>query len=213
MTEKTAADRTPEAPVNRPFELYDWLQDANLPHDSADVYKAGLLPAEAATLQRQLEVERGLENVERSAAETDRFVELELRYRDVLAAWAASKITVYVSAIPPEEMRELRKAHDVKTAGMDTSVANEIFGYEILAASIIGVAEVGVSYTDEDGNPALFGPVNWEMRHVRALAKKVGDAQMSHIIAARQTAQNKLPNVDADFLRKSSGEDSKSTDH
>lgn len=211
MNEKTAADTTPATPVNRPFDIEDWLLDANLPHDSADVFKAGLLPAEAATLQRQLEVERGLEDVERTAADTDRFVELERRYREVLAAWVASKITVYVSAIPPEAMRELREEHDADTKGMDPKVANEIFGYQILAKSIIGVAEVGVSYTDEDGNPALFGPVNWEMRHVRALAKKVGDAQMSHIIAARQTAQNALPTVDADFLLKPSGKDKPST--
>lgn len=208
MTEKTAADRAPEAPVNVPFDVEDWLLDAKLPHTSADVFKAGLLPAEAATLQRQLEVERGLENTERTAADNDRFAELERRYLQVLKAWAASKITVYVSAIPPEKMRDLRTKHDEATEGMDPAVANEIFGYEILAAAIIGVAEIGVDYTDEDGNPALYGPVKWEMRHVRGLANKLGDAQMTQLIRARQNSQNALPQVDADFLQQRSGKDS-----
>lgn len=208
MTEKTAADRAPATPVNVPFDVEDWLQDANLPHTSVDVYKAGMLPAEAATLKRQIEAERGLENLERTAADNDRFAELERRYIQVLQAWAASKITVYVSALPPEKMRALREAHDLAHEGKDPAVANEIFGYEILANAVIGVAETGVDYTDEDGAPALYGPVAWEMRHIRSLARKLGGAQMSQLIRARQDAQSALPQVDADFLQRRSGEDS-----
>lgn len=206
MTENTAADRTPDPVVNRPFDVEYWLLDANLPEVSVDLYKAGKLPAEATMLQRKLENERALEVTERSAADVDRFAELERRYIEVVGAWAASKITVYVSAVPPEEMREMREQHDLATAGMDTAVANETFGYELLANAIVGVAEAGVSYTDENGDPALYGPVNWEMRHVRGLARKLGDAQMSLLIRARQDAQNALPHVDADFLHKNSGE-------
>lgn len=204
--EKTAADRSAPKLVNKPFDVEDWLEDAHLPHTSVDVYKAGLLPAEAADLQRKLEDERALENTERSAADVDRFAELERRYLQVVGAWVASKITIYVSALPSEVIRDLRTQHDLQHAGKDPVVANEIFGYELLAKCIIGVAETGVDYTDEDGTPALYGPVSWEMRHVRALARKIGGAQMAQLIAARQTAQNALPTVDADFLRKSSGE-------
>lgn len=204
MTENTAS-------TNKTFDVEDWLQDANLPHESVDVYKAGKIPAEAKSIQRQLEVERSLENIDRSAADVSRFAELERRYIQILEAWAASKITVYVSAIPPEKMRALREAHDLAHEGKDPAVANEIFGYEVLANAIVGVAETGVAYTDEDANPALYGPVSWEMRHVRGLANKLGDAQVSQLIRARQTAQNALPTVDADFLRKNSGEGTENT--
>lgn len=205
MTEKTA-------PVNKPFEIEDWLQDAKLPHESVDVYKAGELPAEAKTIQRELTIERALENIERTSADVSRFAELERRYIQVTGAWAASKITIYVSAIPPEKMRELREEHDAKHEDMiDKALANELFGYTVLANAIVGVAETGVEYTDENGAPAMYGPVAWTETTVRGMAKKLGPAQMSLIVEARQTAQNALPTVDADFLHKNYGEGTKNT--
>lgn len=205
MTENTA-------PVNKSFDVEDWLLDAKLPHESVDVFKAGELPAEAKAIQRQLEVERSLENVDRTSADVSRFAELERRYIQVVGAWAASKITIYVSAIPPEKMRELRVEHDAKHEDMiDKALANEIFGYTLLAKCIVGVAETGVKYTDEDGAPALYGPVSWASNTIRGMAKKLGPAQMSLLIAARQNAQNALPTVDADFLRKNSGQDTADT--
>ena len=50
-------------------------------------------------------------------------------------------------------------------------------------------------------------PVTFTAGHVKALEKAIGATQMQLILAAKQQAQNGLPTVDADFLRKPSGTD------
>lgn len=187
------------------FDLDDWLTDATLPQQSADVFKAGQLPAEAGALKQAIEIERGQLDQESSAAEKSKLKRLEARYAAVLQEWLDSKITVYVTALTKDRLREIQGDSKKKTEGMEPAVANEIFGYNLLAAAIIGVAVPGREYVNEDGTPALFEPVSFTMGQVRGLEKKIGATQMQLILAARQTAQNGLPEVDADFLLESSG--------
>ena len=207
MTENTASDQTakPVADPAQAFNIDDWLLDANLPTQSADVFKAGQLPAEAGALQRAIELERATLDQESSAAEKSKLAKLETRYAALLQEWVASKITVYVTAISKDALQALRDKHDADTEGMDPKVANELFGLVLLAAAIIGVAEPGVEYFNEDGSPALYGPVTLRPNQVRALRNKIGHTQMELILAARHTAQNGVPDVDADFLLERSG--------
>lgn len=200
MTE-TIAPVTPESG----FDLEVWLFDADLPQQSATVFKAGRLPAESGALKEAIQIERGMLDQESSSAEKSKLVKLEARYAAILQEWLDSKITVYVTAIPKEKLRDMREAHNVATEGMAPAVANELFGYELLSAAIIGIAEPGKEYVDEAGKPSPFGNVKLKTNQLRGMEKKIGATQMQLIIAARQTAQNSLPDVDADFLLESSG--------
>lgn len=204
MTENTAPETTPDDG----FDLEAWLFDAELPQQSATVFKAGRLPAEAGALKEAIVIERGLINSDSTAVDKIKLTKLEARYATVLQKWLDSKITVYVTAITPDKLRELRTDHTKTTEGMDTAVANEVFGFDLLAAAIIGIAEPGKEYE----NPAQpYDTVSWTRSQVRGLARRIGATQMDLILAARQTAQNGLPEVDADFLLESSGENEPAT--
>ena len=193
------------------FDMEAWLFDADLPQQSATVFKAGRLPAEAGALKEAIQIERGQLDQESSAAETSKLAKLEARYAAVLQEWVASKITVYVTAIPKEKIREMRAANTIATEGMDPAVSNELFGYDLLAAAIIGIAEPGKEYVDENGKPFPYGKVKLKTNQLRGMEKKIGATQMQLIIAARQTAQSGLPDVDADFLLESSGNNEPAT--
>ena len=206
----TEPNTTAPAPVTG-FDLEAWLFDADLPQQSATVFKAGRLPAEAGALKESIEIERGRLDQESSAADKSKVSKLETRYAAVLQEWLDSKITVYVTAIPKDKLRRMREAHDKATDGMTPAVANELFGYELLSAAIIGIAEPGKEYVDEDGNPVPYGAVKLKTNQLRGMEKKIGATQMQLIVAARQTAQNGLPEVDADFLLESSGQNEATT--
>lgn len=198
MTEET----TPAAPT---FDLENWLLDAKLPQESCDVFKAGSVPAEASALKRRIELEREVDTSEQSAADKGKLAALERRYEEVLQEWVASKITVYVSALGRDAIRELRAEHDLAHEGKDQAVANEIFGYTLLAAAIVGIAEPDKEYVDEAGNKLPYAPVSLRSNQVRGLENKIGQLQFKKIMEARMLAQNALPDVDADFLLSSSG--------
>lgn len=208
MLEKTAADTTPKlvADPAQTFDMDTWLLDAELPTQSADVFKAGQLPAEAGALRRAIEIERAQLDAEPTAADKSKLVKLETRYAALLQEWVASKITVYVTGISKDALQALRDAHTEQTKDMDNiEEVNRLFGFDLLAAAIIGIAEPGVEYVNEDGTPALYGKVTLRPNQVRAMQNKIGHAQMELILAARNTAQNGVPDVDADFLLEHSG--------
>lgn len=204
--EKTAADQTPQPVENAPFSMEDWLLDANLPTVSVDLYKNGSIPGEAKALQRQIEIERGMDVEEKTAVDKSRLKKLEKQYTEVLKRWADSRITVYVSALSATTFRELRAENETEHEGKDTAVVNELYGYSILSRAIVGIAEAGATYTHEDGTPAPYGPVSLPMNQIRGMERKLGPVQMGRLLQARQEAQTLLPEVDADFLRRSSGD-------
>lgn len=206
MTEKNVV--SPEIE----FDLDAWMSDAVLPMQSADVFKAGVLPAEASALKKQIEIARDVATAERSAADKSKIAKLEARYAQVLREWMDSKITVYVSALSPDQMREMRAQHEKDHEGKDPKVKNELYGYDLLAAAIVGIAEPGNVYTKADGTPAAYAPVKLRPNQVRGLERKIGATQMQLILNARATAQNGLPEVDADFLLESSGTSNPGTD-
>lgn len=211
MNEKTAANQATTPAENTPFSMEDWLLDANLPTVSVDLYKAGSVPGEAKALQRQIATERELVDKERTAEDKSRYVDLEKQYIEVLQRWAASRITVYISALTSERLRELREENTKATEGMDNAVSNELFGYAILSEAIVGIAEAGVTYTHDDGTPAPYGPVKLATNQLRGMERKLGTLQMGQLLDARREAQMKLPEVDADFLHTSSGSTEPST--
>lgn len=180
------------------FDVEGWLTDAALPEESAIVYKRPDVISELTDLKRRIELENYAESspdFERTSTQKSAARKLEREYEKLLQTFSDSALTVYVRALTDDELQALRKAHEESTKGMDSRLANEEFGFDLLAASILAVKPAGGERV-----PATFTAAK-----IKAMNNAIGATQMKTILAARQTAQNAMPAVDADFLRKSSG--------
>jgi hypothetical protein len=179
------------------FDIESWLLDANLPEESADVYKGGHLVAELQALKRRIETNDVVPDEERTAADKSEMNRLLVQYAATLQQYVDTKLTVYVQALGPGVLQELRKEHEQKWVGntSSTAEANADFGFELMAKAVVGIRVA-------DG-PRL--PVKWSAAQIEALAKAIGDPQFELLLMARQKAQNTLPEVDADFLQRRSG--------
>jgi len=179
------------------FDVEAWLTDAKMPEESAEVFKRADVIAELQVVRRQIETQRKAATIEKTAHGDTVLRNLERRYDELLETFGASKLTVYVRALSPDEQRESREATEKRTEGMDPKLQNMEFGYDLLARSIIAVMPAGGERT----------PVQWGIKQVKAMEKSIGAAQMTEVLNARMQAQNGLPRVDADFLLKPSGSD------
>jgi len=177
------------------FDLDAWATDASLPEESADVYKRADVIGELSALQRKIAIRREAFKGEKTANGDKELTEMERRHTELVETFAGSKLTVFVRALTSDELADLREAHDKATQDMDPQRANKEFGFDLLAASIISVQPAGEERYD----------VRWDTHMIKRLEKAIGPAQMTEILNARQYAQNAVPTVDADFLRKSSG--------
>lgn len=180
------------------FDVEAWLQDAKMPEESADVYKRADVIGELSALRRKIELHReAAAGAERSAGDADELTTLEKRYQDLVDTFAGSQLTIYTRALGPDERREAREASDKRTEGKPTDEVNRDFGYVLLGRSIVAVKPFGGERT----------PVSWSAEVIRSMENTIGGSQMSTVMDAHRLAQNKLPEVDADFLHKPSGED------
>lgn len=186
-------NKTLPAPVT--FNVDDWLQDAALPEESALVYKRPDVIAELTDLKRQITLADRVSDAEQSAGDSSATAALLAQYAELLQTFSSSALTVYVRALTPDQLKDLRTSHDELTKDWEPKQANEDFGYHLLAAAISAVKPAGGQRT-----PAGFTPAA-----VKAMESALGNPQMQLILAARQTAQNAVPAVDADFLLRSSG--------
>jgi hypothetical protein len=185
-----------ETPITpEEFDVEAWLTDAKMPEESAEVYKRADVIAELQVVKRQIETQREAATIEKTAHGDTVLRNLEARYKDLVETFCASKLTIYVRAISPDEQRESREATEKRTEGMEPKLQNMEFGYDLLARSIVAVRPAEGERTD----------VNWSVKQVKAMEKSIGAAQMSEVLNARMQAQNGLPRVDADFLLKPSG--------
>lgn len=176
------------------FNVEDWLTDAALPEESATVYKRPDVVSELSDLKRRIEIESRADQAEQTAG-SKRAATLEKEYEKLLRTFSGSALTIYVRALTSDELKDLRAATEALTKDMPPVDANKEFGYDILAASITHVKPAGGKRT----------PASFTAESVKDMRDAIGDVQVQLILAARQQAQNGLPNVDADFLRKPSG--------
>lgn len=179
------------------FDLDAWATDANLPEESADVYKRADVIGELSALQRKIAIRRDAAKGEKTANGDKELLEMERRHTELVETFTGSKLTVFVRAITDDELADLREAHDKRTKGMEPKRANTEFGYDLLAAAIISVQPAGEERYD----------VRWDVHQIKRLEKAIGPTQIKEILNARQYAQNAVPTVDADFLHRSSGSD------
>ncbi|UOD80354.1 hypothetical protein [Paenarthrobacter ureafaciens] len=179
------------------FDVEAWIKDANLPRESATVYKRADVISKLTALKHRIEIARADDNGERTSGGKSELQRLEEEYVNLLKVFSDSAITVHVRALSRQELRDLREAHTKAMEGKDLKPAeeNELFGYDLLAAAIVAV--------EPAGKPEQ--PASLTTDQVRALEEAIGATQLTSILAARQTAQNALPTVDADFLHRPSG--------
>jgi hypothetical protein len=177
------------------FNLEEWALDANLPEESADVFKRADVVGELSALKRQIAAHREAFDGEKSAGEETGLAILERKYAELLQTFSDSLLTVYVRGLTSDELQVIREAHDEGTKTWEPRRRNVEFGFDLLAAAITAVRPYGGERTT----------VSWDKHQVKKLEKAIGGAQMQLILAAREVAQNQVPAVDADFLLKPSG--------
>ena len=179
------------------FDVEAWLSDAALPEESATVYKRPDVVAELTDLKRRIELETRATDAEQSAASKNTRPEaLEREYEQLLRTFSDSALTVYLRALTDEELKDLRDEFELGPGKDLTGGAHSLeLGYWGLAKAITAVKPAGGERQ----------PVSMTPAKVKALRDAIGSAQMTQVVLARHTAQNNLPSVDADFLRKPSG--------
>jgi hypothetical protein len=179
------------------FDVEAFIKGANLPTDSATIYNRADVISDITALKHKIDVARATDNSERTSGEKSELKKLEAEYVRLLTLFSESAAAIHVRALTRQELKDLRDAHEKAVEGkeMTPKESNETFGYDLLALAIVAVEPIGKAK-----QPATFTPAQ-----VRALEEGIGAAQMQAILAARQTAQNALPEVDADFLHKPSG--------
>lgn len=186
---------TESAPTPAGFNVEDWLTDAALPQESATVYKRADVVAELTELKRRIDIETRVEEAEPTAG-SKRPATLIRQYEEHLKTFSDSALTVYVRALTAQELKDHRAATEERTKDMPSDEANLEFGFDLLATAIIGVKPAGATEVL---------PASFTADKVKAMRDAIGDTQMRLVLAARQQAQNGVPTVDADFLRKPSG--------
>jgi hypothetical protein len=180
------------------FNVDDWLQDARLPEESADVYKRADVIGELGALRRKIDVQReAAASPERTAGDAAELTPLEQQYEALLQTFADSQLTVYVRALGPDERRAIREDSEARTKDQPPLDQNADHGLAILSAAVVAVRPYGGQRVD----------VTWSRDQVRAMENKIGGTQMQQVLHAYQAAQNRVPAVDADFLHRPSGEE------
>lgn len=189
------SDKKPLNPAT--FDVEAWLTDAALPEESATVYKRADVIGELTDLKRRIEIERDA-NIERVVTQKSAAAALEEQYEALLKTFTGSALTVYVRALSRDEIKHIRQTHDAwaEANQIPPLDANVAFGYDLLSASIVAMKPAGAT----ERQPTVLDPTA-----VKRLEAAIGSTQLQLILQARQTAQNAVPAVDADFLRRPSG--------
>lgn len=179
------------------FDVDAWLEDANLPEESATIYKRADVISELTRLKHEIEIEREADG-ERSAAEVSPVKELERKYEHLANVFGASALTVYVRALTPDEKALIRKENEqaAEMGKWEKAKENRDFAARLLSKSIVGIK----GPEDEERKPVYWAPAT-----IIKMEDKLGTTQMNQVMYAHQTAQNSLPAVDADFLPQRSG--------
>lgn len=182
------------------FDIEAWLTDANLPEESVTVYKRADVISELSDVKRRIEVEDHAAKGEQTAGNKV-LRALEKRYAELLDTFNKSALTVYVRALTPDELRELREESKAASEGKTDSEQKTDFGYRLIAKSVVGIQPLKGKRV----------PASFTLSTVLGLAKTIGTAQTQLIHAAYNQVQNGLPVVDADFLLRRSGTNSDDT--
>lgn len=185
MTAKKSTATTPDK-----FDFADWFGNADAPEESCDIFTATHLVGEINALQRQIEEDdRGAEGV------TERTLSAEMspdeeRLAELYTEFLASKRTVFIRGLDQSERRDIRKAHEA------SGQPDEDFALRCLSKAIVALKRPGQPRTD----------TRITLGAMHKLHRQIGEGQMALLVETYQNATSAVPQVDADFLRRRSGQ-------
>ena len=160
------------------FDLDAWLADAERPERSVTVYQKAGLIADLDSLAER--IQNADEDDVDGPSMGGGAGKLRAEYAKLAKQFHDSALTVKVQSLTRDEQKQIEKANpDLDPAEL---------GYHILSAALV----------HPKATPA----------QAKKLNKAIGDAQFGRIITAYHQANNETPEVSADFLPKSSGQES-----
>lgn len=196
MTENTA-------PAAAAFDFDEWFGETRLPERSVDVFTRADLVGQLEYLQRRIEEESKADAAvaDASLGDDNATVTAELveEYTRVLEQFLASKVTLFMRAVPHEEQRQIRDSYGPQLA-KNASDKKKMERMRLIGAGTLAVSVAGISRADGPRQPAAFTD-----EQIIKLEDKLGAPQMGKVNAAFTAACNEQPIVSADFLPKSSG--------
>ena len=174
------------------FDLDEYLGDVQPPAVSVDVATRLDLHGKLQRLKRRYEAELRATREEESlgGGETSAIAE---EYEAVLKELTDSEVTLYLRALGDQELVEVL-AEAKKTL--------PVFDEKHTTLTVFSKAIIGI---EKPGKP--YRAVEWPIQTVESLFDRLGEQQVKKIIDTYNGAKLALPTVDADFLRKSSGQD------
>lgn len=177
MTENTTPETTELDPED--FNLDDWLMDAQLPKRSVKVYKRADLLAELDELERQIRIEDTVGASDESLSSGSS--KLVRRYQEIAEEFAASALTITVRGLLMEEITEITQKAQKNKWPLHVS------GIHYIAKAIV--------------SPAI------SLEGIYKLEKVIGSAQIGRVAAIVNEVSNTMPQVNAGFLQRFSGQE------
>lgn len=174
------------------FDLDEYLGDVKPPAVSVDVATRLDLHGKLQRLKRRYEAELRATREEESlgGGETSAIAE---EYEAVLKEITDSEVTLYLRALSDQELADaLTEDREGKADFTEKDATLTVF-----TRAIIAVEKPGKPYRE----------VRWPAQTVESFFERIGELQVQKIIDTYNGAKKALPTVDADFLRKSSGQD------
>lgn len=172
------------------FDFDEWFADAHLPTRSADIFTRSDVLGRLDELGREIELADATDDGERSISQKSPSAQLRAEYERLAETFENSKITVYVQALTGVRRQNILDEHN-KTEESDAE-----FMLKILSAAIVGLKKPGQDLPEG----ADYKPVSMSVEDVRKLYGRIGDAQVTLLRNAYQSASNAAPEVSADFL-------------
>jgi hypothetical protein len=161
------------------FNLDEWLVDAGLPKRSVDVYKRADLLAEMDELERQIQREEGAANIDDTLASgTGKLVR---RYQELAQTFSRSALTITVRGLLTEEMSAIAEKAQKNKWPL------HVTGIHMISKAIV--------------SPEI------SLEGLYKLEKVIGSAQIGRIAAVVNEVSNTMPQVNASFLHRFSGQE------
>lgn len=172
------------------FDFADWFGNVGAPEESVDVYTRTDLVGEITALQRRIsEADEATEAVGERSLEDEMSPEEE-KLAELLEAFQLSRVTFYLRGLSQEERISIRKAHEA------SGQPDHAFALRCVAKSVVALRRPGTDRT----------PTTLRLGDIEKLHRQLGEGQMANLFQAYQQATSGVPQVDADFLLRRSGQ-------
>lgn len=172
------------------FDFADWFGNVGAPEESVDVYTRTDLVGEISALQRRLSEEDAAADAVGERSLEDPMSAEEEKLAELLEAFRLSRVTFYLRGLSQEERIAIRKAHEA------SGQPDHAFSLRCVAKSVVALRRPGTDRT----------PTKLRLGDIEKLHRQLGEGQMAKLFNAYLQATNGVPQVDADFLLRRSGQ-------